>query len=96
MTWEAMDTYQQLVEMHPDLNDQRHSTAFAGFLDRMWTKPATYTEFAKAYMEFTTSDKLTFPKLRALAPMQNNSTQRKKTKRTRRRRSRRNRKPKNA
>ena len=94
MTWESTDTYQALVETHPDLNNQGHSEAFGKFLNRMWTKPATYNEFAKAYMEFTTSDKLTFPKLNALSPQKNSSTRRKRNKRSRRSRSRRNRKRK--
>ena len=97
MTWDSLDTYQQFVEMHPDLNEQKHREAFTHFLNRMWTKPATLTEFTKAYMEFTTSanDALTFPKLNALKPAQTSNSCRKKTKRTRRRRSRRNRKKPN-
>jgi hypothetical protein len=89
MTWESLDTLQQLVELHPELKEQHHREAFDSFINRMWTKPATYSEFAKAYMEFTTNSKLTFPKLNALASAQKNTSRRKRSKRSRRRRSRR-------
>jgi hypothetical protein len=96
MSWESLDTYQQLVEMHPDLNEKAQHEAFTKFLNRMWTKPTTYGEFARAYMEFTTSDNLTFPKLNALSTAKKANTRRKRSKRSRRRRSRRKRKPKKA
>ena len=31
MSWESIDTYQQLVELQPDLNEQKHSQAFHVF-----------------------------------------------------------------
>ncbi len=95
MSWESLDTYQKLVEMQPVLNEQDHREAFSRFLDRMWTKPATYREFTRAYMEFTTPHTLTFPKLSARAAAKTNNSKSKRSRRSRRSRrrsSRRNRK----
>jgi hypothetical protein len=89
MSWESSETYQQLVEMHPDLNENYHRDAFDKFLERMWTKPATFSEFAQAYMEFTTKRKLTFPKLKALEPAETKNTRSRTSRRSRRRSSRR-------
>lgn len=96
MSWESLETYQQLVETHPDLNEKNHREAFTEFVNRMWTKPDTYAAFAKAYMEFTTSNTLTFPKLNAIAKEQKSKSRRNRSKRSRRRRSRRKRKPNTA
>jgi hypothetical protein len=97
MSWETIESYQELVKMHPDLQVPSHREAFHQFLDRMWTKPNTLIEFSKAYMEFTTADQLTFPKLRILAPEPEPSTppRSNRSRRSRRSRSRRSRKAEN-
>jgi hypothetical protein len=92
MTWESNESYHQLVQMHPNLKETSHREAFAVFVNRMWTKPETLTDFARAYMEFTTSNTYTFPKLKAL--YQEEQKKDKKPRSSRRRRSRRRRKPK--
>jgi hypothetical protein len=93
MTWESLETFQELVEAHSDLqSNQSHREAFTKFLNRMWTKPNTYNDFARAYMEFTTSNKLTFPKLRALPTANKSPARKRRSKRSKRRRSHRKRK----
>jgi hypothetical protein len=92
MTWESTESYHQLVQMHPDLEETTHKQAFAAFVNRMWTKPETLADFARAYMEFTTSHTYTFPKLKALYPEEQQKPN--KSRRSRRRRSRQRRKPK--
>ena len=73
MTWESLEPYQKLVKLQPSLTDEKHSADFYAFLDRMWTKPSTLNEFARAYMEFTTSTEYKFPKLKALTSQDKNN-----------------------
>jgi hypothetical protein len=94
MSWESMDTYKQLVELHPNLSEKVHRDAFHQFLDRMWTKPNTLNDFAKAYMEFTTKETLAFPKLSELTPDLTVAEENRQSKRSKRRRQRRRRKVK--
>ncbi len=88
MSWESTESYEQLLEMQPELKDTHHQQAFHEFVARMWTKPSTFIEFTQAYMEFTTPRKLTFPKLQARAPKENVSKPARKSRRSRRRSSR--------
>lgn len=88
MSWDSMEDYQQLVETHPKLKDSQQEQAFKAFLDRMWTKPTTFNELAKAYMEFTTPEKLTFPKLTAMSAAHIEEPSKKQSRRSRKRRSR--------
>ncbi len=91
MSWSELDDYQRLIREHPKLQNTAAQQSFERYMDNMWEKPTSYAEIMQAYLEFSTSDKLTFPKLKALRTA-SQSGGAKKSRRRRSRRSRRKRK----
>lgn len=85
MDWIDSEDFQKLVAAYPKLEDPQHRDAFVAYVENMWSRPKTYADFLRAYLEFETPAKPTFRRLR------DTSRSRKKKRRRGRRKSRRSR-----